>query len=77
MIAVQAVLDGAEDYDSLNVQEQLIVRATWAKRIDATRSELRLDLMLAEQGREVVELDADGVVVVLNPGGHTPTDSAR
>jgi hypothetical protein len=67
--AVQAVLAGAGDYDALNTQEQAIVRANWAERIDEVRSSLRLDRLLAEQGREVVELNADGAVVVRNRGG--------
>ena len=54
--AVQAVLEGASDYDALNTQEQAIVRANWAERIEEVRSGLRLDRLLVEQGREVVEL---------------------
>jgi hypothetical protein len=67
--AVQAVLDGAGSYDALNTHEQAIVRANWAERIDAARSALRLDRVLMDQGREVVELGAKGEVVVRNPGG--------
>ncbi|MFT4046878.1 MAG: hypothetical protein QM661_09310 [Solimonas sp.] len=67
--AVQAVLEGRGGYDDLNTQEQALVRAHWAERIDRTRADLRLDRVLAEQGREIVELDADGAVVVRNPGG--------
>ena len=67
--AVQAVLEGAGNYDALNTQEQAIVRANWAERIDEARSGLRLDRLLAAQGREVVELGADGAVVVRNSGG--------
>lgn len=65
--SVQAVLDGHGGYDDLNLQEQAVVRAAWAERIDKKRSELRLDRLLGEQGREVVELDADGAVVVRHP----------
>ena len=75
--AVLGVLDGNAGYDDLNVQEQAVVRAEWAERIDKTRSELRLDRLLAEQGREVVELDADGAVVVRNPGRGRPKRVAR
>ncbi|WP_341917094.1 TA system antitoxin ParD family protein [Hydrocarboniphaga effusa] len=67
--AVQAVLEGRGGYDDLSTQEQAIVRANWAERIDAARAGLRLDRVLAEQGREIVELDAEGGVVVRNPGG--------
>lgn len=62
--AVQAVLEGRGGYDQLNVQEQAIVRANWAEGIEETRKNLRLDRILAAQGREVVELDAQGEVTV-------------
>lgn len=75
--AVQAVLEGASDYDALNTQEQAIVRANWAERIEEVRSGLRLDRLLVEQGREVVELDADGAVVVRNRGGGKPKRTGR
>ena len=65
--AVQAVLEGRGDYDALKVQEQAIVRASWAERIEDTRKSLRLDRVLPALGREVVELDADGEVTVKKP----------
>lgn len=65
------------DYDALNAQEQALVRAIWAERIDRTRRNLRLDRLLIEQGREVVELGADGDVVVRNPGGCKSKRAAR
>jgi len=64
---VQAVLDGRGGYDQLNVQEQAIVRANWAEGIENTRKSLRLDRILAAQGREVVERDAQGEVTVRKP----------
>lgn len=64
---VQAVLEGRGGYDQLNVQEQAIVRANWAEKIEETRKGLRLDRILAAQGREVVELDAKGDVTVRKP----------
>lgn len=70
--SVLAVLEGTGDYDTLSNQEQAIVRASWAERIKQARAGLRLDRLLVEQGREVVELDADGAVVVRNPGGGRP-----
>jgi hypothetical protein len=65
--AVQAVLEGRGGYDQLNVQEQAIVRANWAENIEETRKSLRLDRILAAQGREIVELDAKGEVAVRKP----------
>jgi len=75
--SVQAVLDGKGGYDDLNTNEQAIVRASWAERIDETRAGLRLDRQLTEQGREVVELDANGAVVVRNPRGIRSKRGAR
>lgn len=62
--AIRAVLEARGDYDQLNMQEQAIVRARWAEGIEETRKNLRLDHILAAQGREVVELDAQGEVTV-------------
>jgi hypothetical protein len=61
------VLEGRGGYDKLNVQEQAIVRANWAEGIEAARKGLRLDRILAAQGREIVELDAKGEVSVRKP----------
>lgn len=65
--AVRAVLEGRGGYDRLNVQEQAIVRAHWAEGIEETRKNLRLDRILAAQGREMVELDVQGEVTVRKP----------
>ncbi|MGH8447584.1 MAG: TA system antitoxin ParD family protein [Solimonas sp.] len=74
---VQAVLEGRGDYDRLNIQEQAIVRANWAERIEETRKNLRLDRVLAAQGREVVELDARGHVTVGGPQGKPARRTTR
>jgi hypothetical protein len=75
--SVQAVLEGKGGFDDLNTQEQAIVRAAWGERIESVRKGLRLDRVLAEKGREVVELDAKGAVTVRNPGGVQRKRSAR
>lgn len=62
--SVQAVIEGHGNYDALNSLEQVMVRADWSERIDTARRNLRLDLILAAQGREVVELDQQGKLVV-------------
>lgn len=62
--AVLAVLEGRGSYDQLNLQEQAIVGARWAKSIEETRKNLRLGHILAAQGRDVVELDDQGAMVV-------------
>ncbi len=61
---IQAVTEGRGSYDALNSLEQVMVRADWSERIDSARRNLRLDLILAAQGREVVELDQQGKLVV-------------
>lgn len=66
--AIQAVLDGRSDYDALNSHEQAIVRVNWAERVDETCKNLRLDQVLAAKGREVVELDPKGKVIVRKAG---------
>lgn len=66
--AIQAVLDGRGDYDSLNDHEQAVVRVTWAERIDEARKSLRLDQVLAAKGREVVELSPEGKLTVRKAG---------
>lgn len=62
--SIQAVIEGRGNYDALNSLEQVMARADWSERIDAARRNLRLDLILAAQGREVVELDQQGKLVV-------------
>jgi len=74
---VKAVLEGRGDYDRLNVQEQAIVRASWAERIEETRKNLRLDQVLAAQGREIVELDAKGHVAVREKPGKSTKRTVR
>ena len=66
--AIQAVLEGRSDYDALNSHEQAIVRVNWAERVDEVRKNLRLDQVLAAKGREVVELDPKGKVIVRKAG---------
>lgn len=75
--AVQAVLDGRSQYDRLNAHEQASVRAGWAERIEQTRKNLRLDRLLAAQGREIVELGADGKLAVLKPAAARRSRAAR
>lgn len=61
--AVVEALSGRRDYDTLTPQEQAIVRAEWAERVEARREALDLARELAAEGRTYVELDDDGDVV--------------
>jgi hypothetical protein len=66
--AVAAVLAGRRRYDDLTAEEQAVVRAEWAERMDARRAELNFAQEFSEQGRSYVELDDDGRVVRRDPG---------
>jgi len=57
------VLAARRHYDELNTQEQAVVRAEWAERMDARRDALDLAREFSDQGRSYVELDEDGQVV--------------
>ena len=61
--AIAEVLVGHRAYDALTAQEQAVIRAEWAERIEARRSVLNLEQEYIEQGRTYVELDDDGEVV--------------
>ena len=64
---VADVLAARRDYDQLTAQEQAVVRAEWAERMDARRASLNLAKEFADQGRSYVELDSTGHVVVREP----------
>lgn len=61
--AVARALAYGEAYDRLTGDEQAIVRAAWAERIEAATAQLRLDEEFAAEGRGWVEIDADGALV--------------
>ncbi len=65
--AIAQVLDGSGDYDALSTEEQAIVRAEWAARMEALRDALHLDRELEAGGQSYAELDASGHVVVRTP----------
>jgi hypothetical protein len=63
--AIGEVLRGARSYDSLErPQEQAIVRAAWAERMEQLRGDL--DMRKVHDGRPYAELDESGNVVVRN-----------
>jgi hypothetical protein len=60
---VADVLAARTDYDTLTAQEQAVVRAEWAERMDARREGLDLAREFADERRTYVELDEQGNVV--------------
>lgn len=60
---VAAVLAGSRRYDDLEPEEQAVVRAEWAQRMDERREALDLAGRFAAAGRTWVEVDDDGNVV--------------
>ena len=65
--AVAAVLAARRDYDGLTAEEQAVVRAEWAERMDVRREGLDLVQEFADEGRSYVELDDDERVVRREP----------
>ena len=70
---IARVLRGAKDYDTLDTEEQAIVRAFWSERMAALAGALRLDRKFAAEGRPYVELDENGAVVRHDPGSTPPS----
>ena len=71
--AIAEVLAQRSSYDALTDEEQAIVRAEWAERIEERRAALDLTGEFAAQGRSWVELDDAGEVV---ERGGEPKESA-
>lgn len=70
------VLAARRDYDQLTSQEQAVVRAEWAERMEARREALDLAREFSAQGRSYVELDDDGRVVRREPSIEEPSSMA-
>lgn len=64
---IGAVLAGARRYDSLTSQEQAVVRAEWAERMDLRRRSLDLAAQFTAAGETYAELDEHGAVVARTP----------
>jgi hypothetical protein len=64
---VQSVLRGSKPYDTLNAQEQAVVRATWDESIQATLAGLNLEERFAAEGHRYAELDAQGQLRIVGP----------
>lgn len=61
---IHEVLEQRAHYDDLNAEEQAIVRAEWAERLEALRGRLDLARKFVKDGRPYAELDDAGTVVV-------------
>jgi hypothetical protein len=73
---IAEVLAGSRGYDKLTAQEQAVVRAEWAERMDARRRGLDLAQQFSGQGRSYVELDDDGQVVHRPPAAEERTGTS-
>ena len=71
--AIAEVLAQRSSYDALTAEEQAIVRAEWAERIEERHAALDMTGEFAAQGRTWVELGDDGEVV---ERGGEPEESA-
>lgn len=71
--AIAAVLAGSRPYDSLTAEEQAVIRAEWATRMERRRAALDLAEAFTEEGRAWVELDDDGNVVERGASRPRPT----
>lgn len=71
------VLAGSRQYDELTAEEQAVVRAEWAERVDARRAALNLAHRFADEQRSYVELDSAGNVVTRTPSTSTDSESSR
>jgi len=69
---VAAVLNGQTHYDDLDdLNDQVIVRAVWAERINQWRENLDLEADFIAKGHHYAELDESGEVVVRGPSDRT------
>lgn len=66
-VHVAGVLAGDRDYDTLDADEQALVRAMWAERFGRLHQQLDLVASFAAEGQTYAELDVDGNVVTVDP----------
>lgn len=65
---IARVLTGQESYDALTDRAQAVVRASWNEQLTERTGALKLEDQLRATGQPWVEADADGTVVVREPG---------
>ena len=64
---VAEVLTGDRDYDTLDADEQALVRALWVERFERLHQQLDLAAAFAAEGHTYAELDDDGTTVTVDP----------
>ena len=75
--AINDVLVGRRRYDALGPEDQAVVRAVWAERLDSIAGGINLaERFVAEGRRTWVDIDQDGGVVWHRVDGE-PRDRAR
>jgi hypothetical protein len=65
--SLRAVFAGRRSYDELSGEEQAVVRAQWAERMDVLRGGLVYTDVFSQQERSSVELDDESNVVRREP----------
>lgn len=70
--AIVAVLQGPGSYDQLSAEEQALVRAQQAARVELLRAGLRMDLVKGQNGEAYAELNEHGEVIT-----HAPDDAVE
>lgn len=68
---IAEVLTGDRDYDTLDSDEQALVRAMWAERFGRLHQQLDLAATFAAEGHTYAELDDDGNIVTIAPSAGT------
>ncbi|MGQ0743153.1 MAG: TA system antitoxin ParD family protein [Acidimicrobiales bacterium] len=71
--AIAGVLGGRRSYDSLDREDQAIVRAEWANRLDADADGIDLSAVFNATGRRTwIDIAADGTIVRREAGATHP-----
>lgn len=62
--AIAAVLDGRQPYDTLEAEEEAVVRAQWTNRLDAVADGIDLESEFTARGRRTwIDVAPDGAIV--------------
>lgn len=62
--AIAAVLDGRQSYDTLEAEDQAVIRAEWTNRLDAVADGIDLAAEFKATGRHTwIDIAPDGTIV--------------
>ena len=76
--AINDVLVGRRRYDSLGPEDQAVVRAVWAERLDAMAGGINLAQQFVAEGRRTwVDIDQDGSLIWHRMDGEPRTRSRQ